>query len=91
MKRIIKVLLIILTISLICTSVYLGYRFYNTKNNLNDLINEINNTDNDINKLDKEIVDLNNEIESLKNQKELLFKEYQNWQRQNKKLEEIIK
>lgn len=91
MKKITSVLYIIILICFIGITALLGYRFLNLKNENNSLIQEIDKGKSDIDELDREINDLDKEIDILQEDKKDLFTEYQNWLRQNKKLEEVLK
>ena len=91
MKKTLRIIFIILLVCTLGLTGYLGYRFFSLNNTNNQVSNEIKSVNEEINNITKEIEDLNIEIKTLGEENINAFTEYNNWIRQNKKLEEILK
>ena len=89
MKKFIRIMLIILLLCFGTVCAYTGWQFFTLYNTDSTLKKDIKETSEKMDDADKQISDLNKEIESLSKDNDL-YTEYQNWQRQNRKLEEIL-
>lgn len=91
MKKVLRIVFIILLVCFLGITGYLGYRFFSLSNNNDEISNEIIMINDEINDITKEIEDLSEEIKTLSEENKDAYTEYNNWLRQNKKLEEILK
>ena len=90
MKKFIRIALIALLLCFGAVAAYTGWPFVNVYKDGYALKKEISETETKINEADAQISAINEEIETLSKENSDLYTEYLNWQRQNRKLEEVL-
>ncbi|MBR2577906.1 MAG: hypothetical protein IKE38_03145 [Erysipelotrichaceae bacterium] len=91
MKKVIRILLTVLLLCFTALGAYTGWQFLSVYKEDSDIKKDLRETAEKLTETEEEINELNKEIESLSKDNTELYTEYTNWQRQNRKLEEILK
>lgn len=90
MKTFFKIFLSILLVLILGVSVYFGYCFYNFEDPNKEIVGKIKIKQKEINEIEEQICEVEDEIETIIQDNKEAYKELENWERHNEKLEKIL-